>query len=225
MKKITTLILLTFSIYVGFSQVDITYQKPPKEILEMADAPLAPSVQIDDKNENIVLLHRNKYKSIEELSETELRLAGLRINPVTNIGSRTSYYNNVTLMKVGEEDELKVSGLPTNPRLANFLWSPDQSKMAFTQTVPSGVELWILDLANASCKKLTDATLNANMYRPFSWFKDGENLLVKFLPEDKKSLIEKATAIPTGPRVSISEGKKAQNRTYQDLLKDKADES
>ena len=225
MKKITTLILLTFSIYVGFSQVDITYQKPPKEILEMADAPLAPSVQIDDKNENIVLLHRNKYKSIEELSETELRLAGLRINPVTNIGSRTSYYNNVTLMKVGEEDELKVSGLPTNPRLANFLWSPDQSKMAFTQTVPSGVELWILDLANASCKKLTDATLNANMYRPFSWFKDGESLLVKFLPEDKKSLIEKATAIPTGPRVSISEGKKAQNRTYQDLLKDKADES
>ena len=41
----------------------------------------------------MVLLYRNQYKSISELSETELRLAGLRINPVTNIGSRTIFHN------------------------------------------------------------------------------------------------------------------------------------
>ncbi len=225
MKKITALfIVLAFTLGLANAQEDLTYQKPPREILELADAPLAPSVQIDDKNENIVLLHRNKYKSIVELSETELRLAGLRINPVTNIGSRTTYYNNITLMKVGAQKEIKVAGLPTNPRLANFSWSPDQTKMAFTQTVPSGVELWILDIAGASCKKLTDAKLNANIGRPFSWFTNGQALLVRFLPDDKKPLIDKSTAIPTGPRISVSDGKKAQNRTYQDLLQDNADE-
>lgn len=225
MKK---LFLLTTLLFVAagtiVAQVDITYQKPPKEILELADAPATPSVLIDDNNENIVLLHRNNYKSIVELSETELRLAGLRINPVTNIGSRTRYYNNITLMKVGEQTEKTVSGLPAEPRLANFTWSPDNSKMAFTQTVPTGVELWVLDIATASCQKLTDATLNANMGRPFEWFTDGQKLLVKFLPDDKKPLIDKSTAVPTGPRVSVSDGTKAQNRTYQDLLKDKADE-
>jgi len=206
------------------SQEDLTYQKPPRDILELADAPLAPSVQIDNNNENIVLLHRNKYKSIVELSETELRLAGLRINPVTNIGSRTRYYNNISLMKVGEQEEIKVSNLPGNPRLANFSWSPDESKMAFTQTVPGGVELWILDIPTAACKKLSKAKLNANVGRPFSWFPDSRALLVRFLPDDKKPLIDKSQAVPTGPRVSVSDGQKAQNRTYQDLLQDKADE-
>ena len=225
MKKITALIiLLIFSTATINAQEDLTYQKPPKQILELADAPLAPSVLIDDKNENIVLLHRNKYKSIVELSETELRLAGLRINPVTNIGSRTTYYNNITLMKVGEREEIKVADLPSQPRLANFSWSPNQTKMAFTNTVSKGVELWILDVSNATCKKLTSAELNANTGRPFSWFTNSQSLLVKYLPNDKKPLIDKSTAVPTGPRVSVSDGKKAQNRTYQDLLQDKADE-
>ncbi|MDX1284546.1 MAG: prolyl oligopeptidase family serine peptidase [Draconibacterium sp.] len=225
MKKLAALaLLLTMTLGMVNAQVDLTYQKPPKEILELADAPATPSSMLDDKNEVIVLRHRSNYSTIEELSETELRLAGLRINPVTNIGSRTRYYNNITIMKVGSTEEKQVSGLPENPRMANFSWSPDDSKMAFTQTVPGGVELWVLDIASASCKKLTDATLNANMGRPFTWFKDGSQLLVKFLPEDKKPLIDKSTAVPTGPKISVSDGKKAQNRTYQDLLQDKADE-
>ena len=206
------------------AQVDITYQLPPKEILELADAPLAPSVQMDKKAENIVLLHRNRYSSIAELSETELRLAGLRINPVTNIGSRTVYYNNITLMKVGEREPKKVSGLPAEPRMAYFTWSPDETKMAFTHTAQSGVELWLLDVASASCSKISEAKLNANVGRPFAWFADGKSLLAKFLPIDKKPLIVKTESIPVGPTVSVSDGKKAQNPTYQDLLKDKADE-
>lgn len=225
MKKRTILLfVLIFSFGLSWSQVDLTYQEPPKEILELADARQTPSVLIDEKNENIILLYRNKYKRIAELSETELRLAGLRINPVTNIGSRTTYYNNISLMKVGVKQEIPVKGLPEKPRLANFSWSKDQTKMAFTNTSGKGVELWVLDIPSASAKKLTGANLNANIGRPYYWFADNQNLLVKILPNDKKPLIDKTKAIPSGPRISVSDGKKAQNRTYQDLLKDKADE-
>jgi dipeptidyl aminopeptidase/acylaminoacyl peptidase len=225
MKKTTALLIVSLLVFgIAKAQVDITYQLPPKEILELADAKLAPMVQIDKKAENIVLLSRNRYSSIAELSETELRLAGLRINPVTNIDSRVAYVNNITLMKVGETQQKQVSGLPAEPRLTNFSWSPDETRMAFTHTTATGVELWVLEIATATCTKLTDATLNANIGRPFSWFDDGNALLVNFLPSDKKTLIEKALAIPLGPTVSVSDGKKAQNPTYQDLLKDKADE-
>ncbi len=226
MKKIAALFLVSISfLTVSTAQIDITYQKPPLEILELADAQLAPSVSIDDKQENILLMHRNRYTSIAELSETELRLAGLRINPVTNIGSRMGYSDNISLLRVGEQQETAITGLPDNPRLTYFSWSPDQSKIAFTHTTVTGIELWLLDVESASCKKLTDAVINANTGRPFTWFRDGQALLVKMLPDDKKPLIDKSTSIPTGPRVSVSEeGKKAQNRTYQDLLKDKADE-
>jgi dipeptidyl aminopeptidase/acylaminoacyl peptidase len=225
MKTITTFLFMLLTLTGTLNaQIDINYQLPAKEILELADAQLAPMVLMDKKTENIVLLHRNRYNSIAELSETEMRLAGLRINPVTNIGSRMAYVNNFTLMKVGEKEQKQVAGLPAEPRLTNFSWSPDESKMAFTNTTSTGVELWILDIASASCKKITDANLNANIGRPFSWFADGNSLLVKFLPVEKKPLIVKAESIPVGPTVSVSDGKKAQNPTFQDLLKDKADE-
>lgn len=225
MKNIFSVLILFFvACGIAGAQVDITYQKPPEEIMELADVPQTPNVLIDDLNENIVLLHRSKYKTIVELSETELRLAGLRINPVTNIGSRTTFYNKITLMRVGEKVEIEVTGLPSEPRLSYFSWSPDQKKLAFTHTTSTGVELWVLDVEAASVKKISEPLINANTGWPFSWFPDGKSFLVKMLPDEKKPLIDKSTAVPTGPRVSVSEGERAQNRTYQDLLQDRADE-
>lgn len=206
------------------AQIDITYQVPPPEILELADAPMPPSIMISRDGKNIVLTHRNRFISIEELAETEIRLAGLRINPATNTASRTSYSNSISLMKVGEKEARTVSGLPANAKLAGFSWSPDQQKIAFTHTVSNGVELWVLDLAKEQVKKLTGPILNGNLGRTFTWLANSNELLVKTLPTDKQPLINKTTNIPTGPKVSVTTGTEAQNRTYADLLQDKADE-
>ncbi|MFD1064052.1 alpha/beta hydrolase family protein [Winogradskyella litorisediminis] len=223
MKKFFTIAFLCF-VCLGFSQTSLNYQTPPDEILELADADLAPGVLVDSNGENMVLLYRNQYKSIAELSETEMRLAGLRINPVTNIGSRTTFYNNLKVKKVSDKDAKQVSGLPNNPRLSGFSLSPDESKIACLNTTEKGVEVWVLDIKSASVKKLTDAIVNANMGSTISWFKDNKNLLVKVLPKDRKPLINAAVAVPTGPTISVSDGSKAQNRTYQDLLKTPNDE-
>lgn len=206
------------------AQENLTYQKPPQEILELVDVPLAPSTIIDSEGERMLFLYRDQFKSIAELSEEELRLAGLRINPVTNISSRATYYNNIQVKQLQDEQPTQIQGLPENPRLTNFSWSPDESKMAFTNTTDSGVELWVVDLNTARARRLTDATLNANMGNTINWFKDNSAVLVKMLPEDRKPLINEQTAVPTGPTISVSDGKEAQNRTYQDLLKNKNDE-
>ena len=223
MKKLLTIVIFLIS-FLGFTQENIGYQKPPKAILDLVNAPLAPSVLINDSGEHMLLLYRDYYKSITELSEKELRLAGLRINPKTNIGSRTNYYNNIKLKNPKGEKITQVTGLPTNPRLSNFKWSPDQTKIALTNTTTNGVEIWVLNLEKASVKKLTDATVNANMRDVINWFKDGKSLLAKMLPSDRKELINVAEAVPVGPTISSNNGKKAQNRTYQDLLKNPNDE-
>ena len=54
--------------------------------------------------------------------------------------------------------------------------------------------------------------------------KDGQSLFVKIVSKSKKDLINTKTAVPTGPTISVNDGKKAQNRTYQYLLKSKNDE-
>ena len=224
MKKLFASLVFTLVCTVSYGQGSLNYQTPPNQIKDLVDAPLAPSVRIDEAGENVVLLYRNAYKTIAELSEKELRLGGLRINPVTNIGSRTTYYNNIEVKGAYENETKKIAGLPSNPRLAYFRWSPDQKMMAFTNTTSKGVEIWVLDIAGQSAKKITDAKVNANLGTPFSWFADGSALLVKMLPKDRKGLVDAATAVPTGPTVTVSSGAKAQNRTYQDLLKNPVDE-
>ncbi|MFT7280821.1 MAG: dipeptidyl aminopeptidase/acylaminoacyl peptidase [Cyclobacteriaceae bacterium] len=224
MKRLTAIMIFAISTFGLMAQGGLGYQTPPQEIKELVDAPLAPSVRIDNKGENVVLLYRNAYKTIAELSEEELRLGGLRINPVTNIGSRTTYYNDVKIKKAFDKETTDVTGLPDNPRLAYFNWSPDESMMSFTNTTLTGVEIWVLDVTKGVATKMTDASVNANMGSPVLWLSDSKAMLVRMLPAARQPLINSQTAVPTGPTVTVSMGAKAQNRTYQDLLKNPVDE-
>jgi dipeptidyl aminopeptidase/acylaminoacyl peptidase len=225
MKKLFIFALAMISTGLA-AQENLGYQKPSQEILDLVDVPLAPSVRMDNNKENMVLLYRDAFKTIAELSKEELRLGGLRIDPSTNIGSRTRFYNKVELQKITDKTgtALSISGLPASPLMANFTWSPDQQKMAFTQTTEEGVEIWVLDIPSATAWKLTEANANANMGDVINWFEDSQSILVKMISADRKALIDTKNAIPTGPTISVADGKKAQNPTYQDLLKNPNDE-
>lgn len=222
MKKYIAILLLLSGTLVA--QENLTYQKPHASILELVDAPLAPAIRIDTKGENVVLFFRDQYKSISELSEEELRLGGLRINPKTNIGSRTTYYNNIKVKKASEKEPRQLNGIPENARLSSFSMSPNEKYMAFLNTSDNKVELWVADIENASARKLSSQKINANMGQAINWFKDSNSLLVKVIPENRKELINTSEAVPEGPTITVSEGEKAQNRTYQDLLGSPNDE-
>lgn len=208
-----------------FAQENLSYQKPSAEILALADYERAPSVSMDSKKEYMLLSYRNTYKTLDDLNQEEMRLGGLRINPVTNISSTVTYISNLKIRKIAAKDETQVAGLPQNARLTNISWSPDEKKIAFTNTTNSGVELWIIDVATTSAKKITSDNLNANLGSPYSWMKDNQTLLVKVLPKNRPALINEKKDLPKGPTVSVSDGSKSQNRTYQDLLKNKNDEA
>lgn len=224
MKKLIIPLLLLLFINISFAQESLEYQTPPSEIMELVDAPLAPAVIIDSKGDQVVLLYRDQYKSIAELSEKELRLGGLRINPKTNIGSRTTYYNNMKVKKASERDPRQVNGLPNNARLSNFRVSPDEKIIAFLNTLPNKVELWVTDIEKATARKLSSQPVNANLGYAINWFNDSNSVLIKTVPQSRKDLIDTSEAIPEGPTVTVSEGEKAQNRTYQDLLANANDE-
>ena len=60
-----------------YSQKNLNYQQPRKEILDLVNVDRAPSVLKDDKNHYMVFVYRPEYKSIDELSQKEMRLGGL----------------------------------------------------------------------------------------------------------------------------------------------------
>ncbi len=227
MKKIKqTLLALVLATAPMTAQENISYQKPSKEILQLADYDRAPTVSMNSNKEWMVLSYRNTYKSLDELNQDELRLGGLRINPTTNISSTASFINNIKIKKTNDKTETIVKGLPVNALISNLTWAPNETKLAFTNTTATGNELWVLDLQTAMATKLTNAILNANLGNPITWYKNSNELLIKVIPENRKPLIDAAKAIPTGPIVSTAEeGVVSQNRTYQDLLKNKTDET
>lgn len=214
-------ILLSTSMH---SQENLSYQKPSKEILDLVEYERAPSVSMDTKKEWMLLSYRSTYKNLDDLNQEELRLGGLRINPNTNISSSVTYINNLKVRKVSAQNEIQVKGLPANAKITNISFSPDETKVAFTNTTDKGVELWILDIAKAEAKKITTDKLNANMGSPYNWYRDSKSLLIKKIPSNRPELINSSKAIPTGPTVSNSDGKASSNRTYQDLLKNSIDE-
>ena len=227
MKKLKqTLLALLLATAPMIAQENITFQKPSQEILQLADFERAPSVSMSTNKEWMILSYRNTYKNLDELNKDELRLGGLRINPNTNISSTASFINNLKVKKTTDPTEITVKGLPANALISNLIWAPNETKLAFTNTTASGNELWVLDLQSATAKKLTDAVLNANLGNPITWYKNSNELLIKVIPANRKPLINATKAIPSGPIVSTAEeGVVSQNRTYQDLLKNKTDEA
>jgi len=224
-KPILLIALILMTVTKNIAQENLTYQTPPASILQLADYERAPWVTIDTKKEYMLLTYRSTYKSLEDLNQQEMSMGGLRINPITNIASATNYINNLKVRKVVDKEPVQIKGLPTNPRITFVTWSPDEQKIAFTNTTANGVELWVLNIASAQATQLTEPVVNANLGNPINWNRESKKILVRLLPKNRSSLIDPKQEMPAGPTVSVSDGSKSQNRTYPDLLKNRTDET
>jgi dipeptidyl aminopeptidase/acylaminoacyl peptidase len=219
MHKIFSLVVFTFLVTKLFAQENITFQKPSASILTLADYERAPSISMDSKKEYMLLSYRNTYKSLEELNTEEMKLGGLRINPKTNISSSVTYITKLALRNIKTNTDVPLIGMPEKTKIAFVAWAPDESKIAFTNTTNNGVMLYVIAVKTGVVTKLSDDNLNANLGSPYTWLPNSNSLLVKVLPNNKPTLLDTKKDLPTGPTVSVAEGKKSQNRTYQDFLK------
>ena len=215
---------MTITLSPNNTQDNLKYKIPPESIMKLADYEHAPSVSIDTKKEFMLLSYHNTYKTLEDLNQQEMSMGGLRINPITNISSSVNYIHNLKVRKVSDSEPVQVKGLPSNPHIAYVSWSPDETKIAFTNTANRGVELWVLDLSTAKATRLTPAVVNANLGNPLNWYRNSRQLLVRILPKVRPELIDPRKELPDGPMVSMSDGSVSQNRTYPDLLKSTSDE-
>ncbi|NBB20533.1 prolyl oligopeptidase family serine peptidase [Runella sp. CRIBMP] len=201
------------------------YQTPPKPLADLITAPPTPTVSVDSKGQWMLISERNTATTtIAELSQPEYRIAGLRINPATNGPSRAVYVNNLKLRQVSANPtDVQVTGLPTNPQISSIQWSPDDSKIAFTHTTDTKIQLYVVDVATAVATKVSDVALNAVLGVPYQWLSDSKSFIVRGIPAERGAAPE-ISRVPSGPTVQENLGTKAQAATYQDLLKSPADE-
>lgn len=220
MRKFLLLGLILYSFTV-FAQ-DEGYKTPPKEIAELLLAKPTPAVSVDGKANWMLLMERNSYPSVEELAQPELRIAGQRINPNNFAPSRQNFINNFILRDIRSGKEYPVTGLPANLLAGNIAWSPDEKKIAFTNTTNKSVDLYVIDIAARKAIKQNKQPLNVVLGQEFSWMDDNTILYKTIL--QPASAAPQRSLMPSGPTIQQNLGKVAPSRTYQDLIKSPYDE-
>src|SRR5690606_24357892 len=192
------------------------YRIPPEPIPAILDARPAPALALSLDRRWVAVLGRESLPGIQELAEPELRLAGIRINPRTHGPSREAYLRSLSFRAVDGGEEREVT-LPEDARIGSPRWSPDGSRLAFTNTTSQGVELWLADLSSPVARRLSGPVLNATLGAPYTWLPDGSALLAKQLLPDRVAPPE-TPPVPEGPVIQENSGRAAPARTYQDLL-------
>lgn len=198
-----------------------SYQKPPKEVLDVLNAPAIPASSISPARDRIVLLEPLRYPPISELAQPMLRIAGLRINPLTNAQHRQPYSVKVTLKNVADGKETPVA-LPAGAQIVSPAWSPDGKYIAAGNITPAGVELWIIDTATARANKVKDVFINT-AFGGFSW-EDANTLSANLVPKKRGPAPPYRDITPTEPNIQETSGRTGVIQTFQDLLKSPNDE-
>ncbi|MBS7563221.1 prolyl oligopeptidase family serine peptidase [Mucilaginibacter sp. Bleaf8] len=215
-------LLLATGVYVK-AQDAVSYQMPPKAIADLLLAKPTPSITIDAKGEWMLISERNSLPSVEELARPELRIAGMRINPNNFAPSRQVIsFSSLSLKNVKTGKTFIITGLPGVLNATNISWSPDESKVVFTQTNAKSVDLYQINVLTHKATRLNKLPLNMVLGGDISWV-DNSTLLYKVITK-AATMAPAKPLTPTGPVVQQNLGKSAPSVTYQDMIKTPYDE-
>lgn len=208
----------------GHAQDAATYQTPPKPLADLVTVPPTPGVSVNSRGDVLLILEQASAPSIAELSQPELRLAGVRINPANNGPTRMRYLTNLKIKRLPAGAEVAVTGLPAQPLISYVQWSPDESKIAFAHSAADRITLYVVDVATAAARPVGTVALNATLGTPYQWVSDNQSLIVRAVPANRGAA-PTVNRVPTGPTAQENiGGKRGQAPTYQDLLKNTSDE-
>ncbi|WP_332656012.1 alpha/beta hydrolase family protein [Brevundimonas sp.] len=207
------------------AQDGLAYQQPPAPIADILDTKPTPTPSLSPDRTTLALYDRANLPPIAELAEPMLRLAGYRINPRNNgpANSRVSWLTGLSFQPVAGGPARTVV-LPAGARFTSPGWSPDGKSVAFLMDAPTGLELWIADVASGQARRLTDARVNAAAGGAYDWTPDSAGLVVRMVPEGRGAAPD-VSRPPSGPIVEESMGRTAPARTYQDLLSNSGEEA
>ncbi len=194
------------------------YQLPPKEIIDAFEAPPLPQAILSPSKKTLALLYRRPYPTIAELSRPMLRLAGSRINPKTNGPQLTARIYGITLKRISDGAETKVT-VPPQPNIGNVRFSADGARLSFLNTRPDRVELWIADTASGRARLISGLDrLNATSGDACDWLSDNLTVVCQVVPAGRGAPPAEP-AVPLGPNVQENLGKSAPVATFEDMLK------
>jgi dipeptidyl aminopeptidase/acylaminoacyl peptidase len=215
MKRNFLILFFALVFLTGLSLSQEPYKLPPKEVIDIVDAPPLPRASMNPTGDLMLLSESESMPSIDYMSQPLLRLAGTRITPRYNSRQITSFTIGLTIKSIKDGKETRIA-VPENVKIGSTRWSLDGKWLGFSLLKDNGFEFWIADVATGKAKALTGPNLNSTVNSGFTWLPDNK-ILVYAILENRGAPPEKSD-VPVGPNIQETEGRFATVRTYQDLL-------
>jgi dipeptidyl aminopeptidase/acylaminoacyl peptidase len=211
---------------------DFPYQKPPKAVLDVLNAPLTPTISISPQRDYAIFVQPVRYPPIAEVAQPMLRLAGIRIDTNPNGLNRAPSFSSYMLKRISDGSDVKLT-LPKDAKLSAPIWSPDGKQFAFTNTTAHSIELWVATTATGAAHRIEGVAVNgvrlggggrgAGGGGAVEWMGDNKTLIAHLVPAGRGAPPVE-TSVPKGPHVQESLGHAGPAPTYEDLLTNAHDE-
>jgi dipeptidyl aminopeptidase/acylaminoacyl peptidase len=193
------------------------YQLPPKTISDLLLAKPTPIISVDRQGDWMLIIGRYSYPSVEELAQPELRIAGLRFNPVNFSPSRQNFASDLSLKNLRTGAAYNIQGLPSPLMAGNFSWNRADSRIAFTNTANGRVDLYVIDIATRHASRINKTPLNTILGITCQWIDDAT--LLYGTTVQPASAAPPRKLVPDGPSIQENLGKSAPSPTFEDLIK------
>jgi dipeptidyl aminopeptidase/acylaminoacyl peptidase len=207
------------------------YDQPPKNILDVMNAPSPPIPKVSPTNDSILLVSWQDYPPMARVARPFLRLAGVRIEPGNHSKHDTPGGYGITpcvrdlqLVRISGGAQIRVE-LPANACPTSPLWSADGKQFAFEDIAPEAVRLWIGDAMTGRVRQVAGVHLNPMFGDELQWMPNQKELLVKLVPNGLGPPPPFSEA-SSGPSIQETGGETGQSSTYEnrDTLAGKHDE-
>lgn len=206
------------------NQVDLDYQQPAQEIIDIVDAAPSPAASVSRGGQYLLVQDYPALPTIEDMAQAEYRLAGIRINPANNSVSQSRYIESLRLVSIDDGSEQPVTGFPDNTRILSTSWAPSGEYLAVLGMQADSINLYRVNPHTGDAESWSDVQANTVWGASISWSQDSESVYLLAVDPERGAEPERRLA-PKGPVITESRGRTAPARTYQDLLQNSYDEA
>ena len=209
----------------AFAQ-DAGYRTPPAPVGDILTAPRLPrgAPDLSPDGARMVVPNLPSLIPIADLAQPVEKLAGLEIVPSMRAdrGDFKQAANGFTIVSLTGGGSVRAQ-LPDGARVIGLSWSNDGKQIACALMATGGADLWIVDAAQGSAKKIEGLKLNTILVSNIEWSNDDRSLYVAQVSPLQSALGE-PSPIPNGPQVRVGAGRAAAQRTSRDVLRTDTDQ-